>query len=89
MEKIRLQKYMADAGIMSRRAAEEEIKRGNVSVNGHVANLGMKIDPKNDHIAYRGQKIKYQKDISAPPMTIAAESVSPIFSTVSAQECIL
>ena len=61
MEKIRLQKYMADAGIMSRRAAEEEIKRGNVSVNGHVANLGMKIDPKNDHIAYRGQKIKYQK----------------------------
>ena len=61
MEKIRLQKYMADAGIMSRRAAEEEIKRGNVSVNGHVANLGMKIDPKNDHITYRGQKIKYQK----------------------------
>lgn len=61
MEKIRLQKYMADAGIMSRRAAEEEIKMGNVSVNGHVANLGMKIDPKNDHITYRGQKIKYQK----------------------------
>ena len=27
MEKIRLQKYMADAGIMSRRAAEEEIKK--------------------------------------------------------------
>ena len=61
MEKIRLQKYMADAGIMSRRAAEEEIKMGNVSVNGHVANLGMKIDPKNDHITYRGQRIKYQK----------------------------
>ena len=61
MEKIRLQKYMADAGIMSRRAAEEEIKMGNVSVNGHVANLGMKIDPKNDHITYRGKKIKYEK----------------------------
>ena len=30
MEKIRLQKYLADAGIMSRRAAEEEIKNGNV-----------------------------------------------------------
>ena len=63
MEKIRLQKYMADAGIMSRRAAEEEIKNGNVSVNGHVANLGMKIDPKNDTISYRGQKIKYQKKV--------------------------
>ena len=54
MEKIRLQKYMADSGIMSRRAAEEEIKNGNVSVNGHVAELGTKID-------YRGRKIKYEK----------------------------
>ena len=61
MEKIRLQKYMADVGIMSRRAAEEEIKNGNVSVNGHVAELGTKIDPKNDVITYRGKKIKYQK----------------------------
>ena len=61
MEKIRLQKYMADAGIMSRRAAEEEIKNGNVSVNGHVAELGTKIDPRNDVIAYRGKRIRYEK----------------------------
>ena len=61
MEKIRLQKYMADMGIMSRRAAEEEIKNGNVSVNGHVAELGTKIDPRTDVVSYRGKKIKYQK----------------------------
>ena len=61
MEKIRLQKYMADAGIMSRRAAEEEIKNGNVSINGHVAELGAKIDPRNDVISYRGKRIKYEK----------------------------
>ena len=61
MEKIRLQKYLADAGIMSRRAAEEEIKNGNVSVNGHVASLGSKIDPRNDVIAYRGKRIRYEK----------------------------
>ena len=61
MEKIRLQKYMADAGIMSRRAAEEEIKNGNVSVNGHVAELGTKIDPKNDVVSYRGKRIRYEK----------------------------
>ncbi len=61
MEKIRLQKYIADAGIMSRRAAEEEIKNGNVSVNGHVAELGTKIDPRNDVISYRGKRIKYEK----------------------------
>ena len=61
MEKIRLQKYLADAGIMSRRAAEEEIKNGNVSVNGHVAPLGSKVDPRNDVIAYRGKRIRYEK----------------------------
>ena len=61
MEKIRLQKYIADSGIMSRRAAEDEIKNGNVSVNGHVAELGTKIDPQRDNIVYRGRKIKYEK----------------------------
>ncbi len=61
MEKIRLQKFIADMGIMSRRAAEEEIKNGNMSVNGHIASLGAKIDPKNDIVAYRGKRIKYEK----------------------------
>ena len=61
MEKIRLQKFISDAGIMSRRAAEEEIKNGNISVNGHVASPGTKVDPKNDVITYRGKKIKYEK----------------------------
>ena len=32
MEKIRLQKFIADTGLMSRRAAEEEIKNGNIKV---------------------------------------------------------
>ena len=58
---IRLQKYIADAGLMSRRAAEEEIKNGNVSVNGHVAALGAKINPKTDVVSYRGKRIKYEK----------------------------
>lgn len=57
MEKIRLQKFIADSGLMSRRAAEEEIKNGNVSVNGHVASPGTKVDPKNDHVTFRGRKI--------------------------------
>jgi len=61
MEPIRLQKYIADAGLMSRRAAEEEIKNGNVSVNGHVAELGMKVDPKHDVIAYKSKRILYEK----------------------------
>ena len=61
MQKIRLQKYIADAGIMSRRAAEEEIKNGKISVNGHPATPGIKIDPKVDLVTYNGKKIKYKK----------------------------
>jgi 23S rRNA pseudouridine2605 synthase len=61
MEKIRLQKFIADSGLMSRRAAEKEIESGNVSVNGHVATLGTKVDPRNDAITYRGKRIKYEK----------------------------
>ncbi len=61
MEKIRLQKFMADAGLMSRRAAEAEIERGAVSVNGHAAFLGMKIDPREDVVVYKGKRIRYEK----------------------------
>ena len=61
MKTIRLQKFISDAGLMSRRAAEEEIKKGNIAVNGHVAELGTKIDPKEDVVSYKGKRIVYEK----------------------------
>ena len=61
MEKIRLQKFIADSGLMSRRAAEAEIERGAVSVNGHVAKIGTKIDPASDVVTYKGKRIRYEK----------------------------
>ncbi|MBQ8302223.1 MAG: rRNA pseudouridine synthase [Clostridia bacterium] len=61
MEKQRLQKFIADAGLMSRRAAESEIERGNFSVNGHLATIGMKIDPASDVVTYKGKRIRYEK----------------------------
>lgn len=61
MEKVRLQKFIADSGLMSRRAAEAEIERGNFSVNGHLASIGMKIDPGSDVVAYKGKRIRYEK----------------------------
>jgi len=61
MEKIRLQKFISQSGVMSRRAAEEEIKNGNVSVNGHVAEAGTKIDPDSDIVTLRGKRVKYQR----------------------------
>ncbi|HQZ97833.1 MAG TPA: S4 domain-containing protein, partial [Pyrinomonadaceae bacterium] len=54
----RLQKLIAQAGIASRRASEELIKAGDVSVNGEiVTELGTKADPEKDHIKVRGKLI--------------------------------
>ncbi len=61
MEKVRLQKFIADAGLMSRRAAEDEIERGNVSVNGHVATIGTKVDPAADVVTYKGKRVRFEK----------------------------
>ena len=57
MEEIRLQKLFTDCGILSRRAAEEEIKAGRVTVNGSVAQLGQKICPDTDIVVYKGKRI--------------------------------
>jgi len=61
MALVRLQKYFTDCGIMSRRAAEAEIERGLVKVNGETAALGCKIDPECDRVEYKGKIIKAPK----------------------------
>ena len=53
----RLQKLISQAGIASRRHAEEMIAAGEVTVNGEVAALGTKADPAKDHIKVRGKLI--------------------------------
>ena len=54
----RLQKLIAQAGIASRRASEQIILAGEVSVNGEiVTELGTKADPDKDHIKVRGKLI--------------------------------
>ena len=58
MEQVRLQKYMADSGIASRRKCEEYILEGKVTVNGKlICELGMKISPENDEVCFEGKKI--------------------------------
>ena len=60
-EEIRLQKFLAEAGIASRRKCEELIEAGKVKVNGEVAKIGTKIIPTKDVIEYNGKIIKLQK----------------------------
>lgn len=57
MEKIRIQKIIADSGLCSRRKAEELISSGSVTVNGHPCSLGDKADPARDIIAVSGKPI--------------------------------
>ena len=56
-ESVRLQKYMADNGVASRRKCEELIAAGKVKVNGKVAQIGDKVDPKNDVVSVNGRRL--------------------------------
>lgn len=57
-EALRLQKFIAEAGICSRRAAEGLIARGEVWVNGAVASPGLKIIPGVDKVTVNGKTIR-------------------------------
>lgn len=54
---VRLQKYMADCGIASRRKSEEMIANGMVKVNGRIATIGDKINPARDKVSVKGKKL--------------------------------
>lgn len=63
---IRLQKLLADAGIASRRASEEIIRAGRVTVNGVVVKeLGTKVDPDHSRVAVDGKEVRQRKKIYA------------------------
>ena len=56
MEKVRLQKYLAECGVASRRKSEEYITAGLVKVNGEViTELGVKINPQEDKVEIKSQ----------------------------------
>lgn len=59
---IRLNRYISNAGICSRRKADELISAGVVSVNGEViAELGYKVDPAKDVVKYNGETLRREK----------------------------
>ena len=61
---VRLQKFLAEAGIGSRRASEQVITAGRVTVNGEVASqLGTKVDPARDRVLVDGRPIKANRKL--------------------------
>jgi 23S rRNA pseudouridine2605 synthase len=67
-EPIRLQKFIADSGVCSRRAAEVAIAHGEVWVNGEKASLGQKITPGVDKVTVRGKTVR---TTAQPKITLA------------------
>jgi 23S rRNA pseudouridine2605 synthase len=67
-EPIRLQKFLADAGVCSRRAAEALIAQGEVNVNAAPASLGQKIRPGVDHVTVSGKPVR---TTAQPRITVA------------------
>ena len=61
--KIRLQKFLSEAGVASRRKAEEMIRNGIVKVNGAVAQIGDSVDPKKDTVTVSGKKVRKESNM--------------------------
>jgi len=55
---IRLNKFIADAGLASRRHAEQMIAEGRVTVNGNAASIGQSVDPEKDRIMIDGSGVR-------------------------------
>ncbi len=60
---MRLQKYMSQAGVCSRRKAEEYITRGLVMVNGQKATLGQSVDPAVDEIVINDKVVEERSEL--------------------------
>jgi 23S rRNA pseudouridine2605 synthase len=58
VQKVRLQKFLAECGVASRRKSEELIINGHVKVNGRVAQIGDSINPGRDAVHVRGKRIQ-------------------------------
>ena len=56
---VRLQKFLAEQGVASRRKSEDLIRAGKVKVNGHIAVIGQKINPRKDLVTVGKEKIYY------------------------------
>lgn len=59
---LRINKYLSDAGVCSRRKADKFIEEGKVTIDGKVARLGDQVG-KNQKVALNGRPVKYEEDL--------------------------
>lgn len=63
MNLVRLQKFLAECGVDSRRGCEQRIREGKVLVNGEPATLGQRVRPGQDHIVVDGCPVVFDKKV--------------------------
>lgn len=65
MQPVRLQKFLAEAGVASRRKCEDAIIAGLVAVNGQITRqLGTKVHPYEDVVTYDGRRVRTRRKIT-------------------------
>jgi len=64
MQRVRLQKFLAEAGVASRRAGEQMIVAGRVEVNGQrVVELGLRVSPDHDRVTVDGKPVRARRKL--------------------------
>ena len=66
MQPIRIQKALSEAGVASRRAAEELVRQGRVTINGRKAEIGQSVNPDRDVIAVDGKRVYFCPEEAVP-----------------------
>ncbi len=66
---VRVQKFLADCGLCSRREAEQWIRDGEITVNGAIAELGQKVTPGKDFLKLRNKPVLARQIVK--PITLA------------------
>lgn len=61
MDEIRIQKFLSECGVCSRRSAEKAILEGRVTINMQEAQIGMKIDPSKDTVRFDGRTVSKKR----------------------------
>lgn len=77
---MRIQKWLSELGVLSRRQAETYIKENRIEVNGELATIGMQISPETDQISIDGKLVKPAK---AKPSRVYWVFNKPDFTLVS------
>ena len=79
--KVRLNKFLAECGIASRRAADKLIAAGKVAINGRRAKAGDKVDPADDVVTFNGQRIRH--DELEDQLTLVLNKPAGVITTMS------